>query len=214
LISHDDFCNLGAPRNELHQREALDLLVEMAKDCESKVPGGADLFVSEVFAHIWAGAENWLDLDAVMKATLKDDGKKKVASIRRNLRRDSAYFWNATGWAVEALRPWTDGQTGRTCIQFAERVFGMYLGGQMAMRDSIPLTRAATLGSDARQKDNRANRDHVFAWADKHADNYPSLNKAALAIYESHQVSAELKTIRNWLTQWKRERKFNKSPTS
>jgi hypothetical protein len=210
LISHDDFRNLGAPCNEQHQREALDLLVEMAKDCESKVPGGADLFVREVFAHIWGGAENWLDLDEVMKATLKDDAKKKVATIRRNFRRDSAYFWNATGWAVEALRPWTDGRAGRTYIQYAERVFGMYLGGQIAVRDSISLTRVATLGSDARQKENRAMRNEVFDWCDMNMHKYDSMNKAALALYEAKLVPVEQKTLRTWMTQWKRERSASK----
>lgn len=210
MISHDDFRNLGAPCNEQHQREALDLLVEMAKDCESKVPGGADLFLREVFAHIWGGAENWLDLDEVMKATLKDDAKKKVSITRRNLRRDSAYFWNATGWAVEALRPWTDGQTGRTCIQFAERIFGMYLGGQIAMHDSIPLTRAAALGSDSRQKENRAMRKEVFEWCDMKMHEYESMNKAALALYEARLVPVEQKTLRTWMTQWKRERSASK----
>jgi hypothetical protein len=202
LISRDDFRNLGAPCNEKHQREALDLLVEMAEDCESKVPGGADLFVREVFAHIWGGAENWLDLE--------DNSKNKVATIRRNLRRDSAYFWSATGWAVEALRPWTDGQTGRKCIRFAERVFGMYLGAQIAMRDSIPLTRAATLGSDARQKENRAIRKEVFDWCDKKMHEYDSMNKAALALHDANLVPVEQKTLRNWMTQWKRERSASK----
>lgn len=206
MISHSDFRNLGAPCNEQHQREALDLLVEMANDCESDVPGGADLFVREVFTHIWSGAENWLDLEAVMMATLKDDAKKKVATIRRNLRRDSAYFWNATGWAVEALRPWTDEQTGRTCIRFAERVYGMYVGGQIAMRDSIPLTRAATLGSDARQKENRAIRKEVFDWCDLKMQEYDSMNKAASALHEANLVPVEQKTLRTWMTQWKRER--------
>jgi hypothetical protein len=210
LISHDDFRDLGAPCNEKHQREALDLLVEMAEDCESKVPGGADLFVRDVFAHIWAGAENWLDLDEVMKATLGDKSKNKVASIRRNLRRDTAYFWSATGWAVEALRPWTDGQTGRKCIQSAERRFGMYLGAQIAMRDSIPLTRAATLGSDARQKENRAIRKDVFDWCDTNMHEYDSMNKAALALHHANLVPVEQKTLRNWMTQWKRERSASK----
>lgn len=210
MISHDDFRNLGAPCNEQHQREALDLLVEMANDSESKVLGGGDLFVREVFTHIWGGAENFLDLDAVVEAALKDDAKKKVATIRRNLRRDSAYFWNATGWAVEALRPWTDGQTGRTCIRFAERVFGMYLGAQIAMHDSIPLTRAATLGSDARQKENRAMRKEVFDWCDMNMHKYDSMNKAALALYEAKLVPVEQKTLRTWITQWKRERSASK----
>jgi len=210
LISHDDFRNLGAPCNELHQREALDLLVEMANDSESKVRDGADLFVREVFAHIWHGAENWLDLDEVMRATLKDQSKKQIASIRRNFRRDSAFFFNATGWAVEALRPWTDGQTGRTCIRRAERVFGMYLGCQIAMRDSIPLTRAATLGADARQKENRAIRKEVFDWCDMKMHEFESMNKAALALHEANLVPVEQKTLRTWMTQWKRERSASK----
>ena len=205
MISHNVFRSLGAPCTEQHQREALDLLVEMAKDCESEVPGGADLFVREVFTHIWEGTENWLDLEAVMKATLKDAARKKVANIRRNLRRDSAYFWNATGWAVEALRPWTDEQTGRLCIRFAERVYGMYVGSQIAMRDSIPLTRAATLGADARQKENRSIKQEVFDWCDKKMHEYDSMNKAASALHEANLVPVKQKTLRTWMTEWKRE---------
>ena len=210
MISHDDFRNLGAPCDEEHQLDALDLLVEMAKDIESKAPGGADQFVREVFVPIWGGAKDCTDLDKVMKVMLKDDAKKKIATIRRNLRRDSAYFFNAAAWAIEALRPWTDEQTGRKCIQFAHRVFGVYLGCQIAMRDLIPLTRAATLGADARQKENRAIRKEVFDWCDMKMHEYESMNKAALALYEANLVPVEQKTLRTWMTQWKRERSASK----
>ena len=36
-------------------------------------------------------------------------------------------------------------------------------------------------------------------------NNYRTMEKAAMALYEAREVLAEHKTIRNWMTEWRRE---------
>ncbi|MBA5686704.1 hypothetical protein [Rugamonas apoptosis] len=66
--------------------------------------------------------------------------------------------------------------------------------------------RMSTQGNNAIHKDNRADRAHVYDWCDKNMPDYLTMDKAAAAVFETREVAAQLKTIRNWMTSWKRER--------
>ncbi len=113
LISRDDFCKLGAPDDLWHQQEALSILVEMAENAASLVPGGDALFLKDVFTELWNDREGQA-LDPTTILDRMGAGKKaRVSLIRRNLRRESAYFWAAAAWAVVALRPMVDVTMGR-----------------------------------------------------------------------------------------------------
>lgn len=208
MITHVDFCERGAPSKEAHQVEALYLLMEIAWNYGTLVPGADVEFVDNVFAPAWENSSmDKLDVAHQLECLHQRKGKlkKKASLVQVNCSLQSVLTRVAVSWAVHALRPSTEESAARESLKVANRLFGMSLGIQVSRQTFAPLSNFAVSGAQARHKDNRANRDHVFAWCDKNMNNYRTMEKAAMALYEAREVLAEHKTIRNWMTEWRRE---------
>ncbi|MDH1379321.1 hypothetical protein N5J07_07600 [Comamonas aquatica] len=63
----------------------------------------------------------------------------------------------------------------------------------------------AIKGANARHKENRDSKADVFEWLDKHMHEYKSMDDAAFAIAEK-VVPMKFRTVRQWLTEWKKLR--------
>jgi len=65
--------------------------------------------------------------------------------------------------------------------------------------------------TDARHKDHRADRAHVWQWLEKNRAAYGSDSARADAIIESNQVSLKRSTIARLITEWNREQRNKKA---
>lgn len=208
MITYVDFCERGAPSKEAHQLEALYLLMEMAWNFETLVLGEEVGFMDNMFTPAWENPSlDKLDVTQELEWLHQRDVrlKKKASLVQVNCSRQSVVTRVALSWAVHALRASTEESAARESLKVANRLFGISLGIQVSRQTLAPLSNFSASGAEARHKDNRANRDHVLAWCDKNINDYPTMEKAAMAVYEAREVSAEFKTIRKWMTEWRRQ---------
>lgn len=77
---------------------------------------------------------------------------------------------------------------------------------------SIP-NRLSKKGNDNRHAENRSMKNDVFNWADKNMHKFASLDAAAEAI-AGKLVNAKFRTIRVWLTEWRKEQKAGRRPSN
>jgi hypothetical protein len=63
-------------------------------------------------------------------------------------------------------------------------------------------------GTDALHRENRQMKDMVWRWCDEHMTDYPSMDRAAEALtHEIKLVPMRLRTVREWMTQWRRQQR-------
>jgi hypothetical protein len=210
LITYQDFCAVGAPRENKYHIEALEVLAMMANYQEEKGTGGGADFVKNAFVPLFRDpSQDMRDpqrlLDEV--AVIAGRARPKVTLKNLNARRAAAVFVSAISWTVAILRPDADESLAISSLQMAQRTFGVYVGIRLAEDMGVSAAKLAGMGAHARHKVNRQNRSNIFAWCDENMGRYNAMDKAAMAAYEKEVVIAEFKTIRKWMTEWKKARK-------
>lgn len=122
-----------------------------------------------------------------------------------------AFLLRVCSYALTVVNSSDDATRHRNLLQaslFAGALWRMaHTSGDADALAKAAITANSIKAANARHKDNRADRAHVWKWLAEHRQEYSSDEKRADAIVAGKEVSVQRSTILRWIREYNREQK-------
>jgi hypothetical protein len=187
--------------------EAADTLGALAEIWETWYPKKD--FLETFFKPMWddpktSGEDQLKEIREV--ETMKDwFGEEPITEKGRSAAVKLAILMAVCAFCVQTMKAKRDSGMAWSYVSDAKQWLGI-LQGYMSGGSGLTLaTDLAKRGAYALHAENRAMKSVVFEWCDQNMSSYPSMDAAAEAI-AGKVVPLKFRTVREWLTEWRKSR--------